>query len=105
MIPCMRLLGAYCERHLLMTQFWVFTVNQPVLFSILLLSTPILTSCTLRYFGGVVAFNKNPAMSPSSSSHCGQYDTMYAAIGCVLRKAFADDTFLGVNCEPARKEN
>ena len=26
----MRLLGAYCERHLLMTQFWVFTVNQLV---------------------------------------------------------------------------
>ena len=31
MIPCMRLLGAYCGRHLLMTQFWVFTVNKPVL--------------------------------------------------------------------------
>ena len=30
MIPRIRLLGAYCGRHLLMTEFWVFTVNQPV---------------------------------------------------------------------------
>ena len=50
-----------------------------------------------------MALNKNPAMSPSSSVHCGQYDTMYATIGCVLRKAFADDTILGVHHEPARK--
>ena len=48
------------------------------------------------------ALHKNPAMSPSSSGHCGQYDTMYATIGCVLRKAFADDTILGVHREPAR---
>ena len=50
----------------------------------------------------VMALNKNPAMSPSLSGHCGQYDTMYATIGCVLRKAFADDTILGVHREPAR---
>ena len=50
-----------------------------------------------------MALNKNPAMSPSSSGHCGQYDTMYATIGCVLRKAFADDTILGVHREPARR--
>jgi len=49
-----------------------------------------------------MALNKNPAMSPSSSGHCGQYDTMYATIGCVLRKAFADDTILGVHREPVR---
>ena len=49
-----------------------------------------------------MALNKIPAMSPSSSSYCGQYDTMYATIGCVLRKAFADDTILGVHREPAR---
>ena len=49
-----------------------------------------------------MALNKNPAMSPSSSGHCGQYDTMYATIGCVLRKAFADDTILGDNLESAR---
>ena len=30
MIPRMRLLGAYCGRHLLMTQFWVFPVNRLV---------------------------------------------------------------------------
>ena len=52
-----------------------------------------------------MALNKNPAMSPSSSVHCGQYDTMYATIGCVLRKAFADDTSLGVHRGPARKES
>ena len=49
-----------------------------------------------------MALNKNPAMSPSSSGHCGQYDTRYATIGCVLREAFADDTILGVHREPAR---
>ena len=49
-----------------------------------------------------MALNKNPAMSPSSSGHCGQYDTRYATIGCVLRKAFADDTILGDHREPVR---
>ena len=48
------------------------------------------------------ALDENPAMSPSSSVHCGQYDTLYATIGCVLRKAFADDTILGDKREPAR---
>ena len=43
-----------------------------------------------------MALNKDPAMSPSSSGHCGQYDTMYATIGCVLRKAFAGDRNLGL---------
>ena len=53
-----------------------------------------------------MALNKIPAMSPSSSGHCSQYDTTYATIGCVLRKAFADDTiFLGVHREPARNRN
>ena len=47
------------------------------------------------------AFRKNPAMSPSSSVHCGQYNTKYATIGCVLRKAFADDRIWGVDREPA----
>ena len=46
--------------------------------------------------------NKNPALSPSSSLYCGQCDTTYAIIGCILRKAFADDTILGVKREPAR---
>ena len=50
----------------------------------------------------VMALNQYLAMSPSSSVHCGQYDTRYATIGCVLRKAFADDTILGVHREPAR---
>ena len=49
-----------------------------------------------------MALNKNPAMSPSSSAHGGQYDTLYATIGCVLRKAFAGDTILGVHRESAR---
>ena len=49
-----------------------------------------------------MALNKNSAMSPSSSGHYDQYDTTYATIGCVLRKAFADDTILGVHREPAR---
>ena len=49
-----------------------------------------------------MALNKNPAMSPSSSGHCGQYDTMYATIGCVLRNAFADDRILGDNLGSAR---
>ena len=44
---------------------------------------------------------KNPAMSPSSSVHCGQYDTTYTTVGCILRKAFADDTILGDEREPA----
>ena len=35
MIPRVRLLGAYCGRHLLMTEFWVFTVNQPVRVTVL----------------------------------------------------------------------
>ena len=30
MIPRIRLLGGYCGRHVLMTEFGVFTVNQPV---------------------------------------------------------------------------
>ena len=49
-----------------------------------------------------MALNKNPAMSPSSSIHCGQYDTTYATIGDILRKAFADDTILGDESVPAR---
>ena len=52
-----------------------------------------------------MALNKIPAMSPSSPGHCGQYDTMYATIGCVLRKAFADDTILGVHREQACMKN
>ena len=48
------------------------------------------------------ALNKTPAMSPSWSVHRGQYDTMYASIGCVLRKAFTDDTMSGDKREPAR---
>ena len=50
-----------------------------------------------------MALNKNPAMSPSSSVHCGQYNTTCTTIGCVLRKAFADDKILGVHREPACK--
>ena len=46
--------------------------------------------------------HKNQAMSTSSSGHRGQYDTMYANIGCVLRKAFADATILGDHRESAR---
>ena len=34
----------------------------------------------------VMALDKNLAMSPSSSVHCGQYDTTYTTIGCVLRR-------------------
>ena len=49
-----------------------------------------------------MALNKSPAMSLSSSVHCGQYDTTFTTIGCVLRKAFAVDTILGVNREPAQ---
>ena len=49
----------------------------------------------------VMALNKNLAMSPSSSVHCGQYDTTYTTIGWVLRKAFADDRIWGVHREPA----
>ena len=48
-----------------------------------------------------MALNKNPAMSPSSSVHYGQYDATYATIGFVLRKAFADDSILSVHREPA----
>ena len=48
-----------------------------------------------------MALNKNPAMSPSSSVHCGQYDTTYATIGGTLREAFADDTIWGDEREPA----
>lgn len=47
-----------------------------------------------------MASTKKSAMSPSSSFHLwGQYDTMYqyAAIGYVARKAFDDDTTMGVN--------
>ena len=51
-----------------------------------------------------MALNKNLALSPSSSGHCGRYDTMYATIGCVLRKACADDTILGVHREPVRNQ-
>ena len=47
--------------------------------------------------------HKNQAMSTSSSGHRGQYDTMYANIGCVLRKAFADATILGDHRESARR--
>jgi len=35
MIPRVRLLGAYCGRHLLMTEFGVFTMNQPVRVTVL----------------------------------------------------------------------
>ena len=28
----------------------------------------------------IMASNKSPAMSPSSSVHCGQYDTMYVTM-------------------------
>ena len=49
-----------------------------------------------------MALNENPAMSPSSSVHCGQYDATYATIGCTLRKAFVDETILSDKCEPAR---
>ena len=48
-----------------------------------------------------MALNENPAMSPSSSVHCGQDDTIYATIGCVLRKVFADDRISGVHRDPA----
>ena len=41
------------------------------------------------------ALHKNPAMSPSSSVHCGQYDTTYATIGGTLQEALADDTIWG----------
>ena len=51
----------------------------------------------------IMTWNKNLAMPPSSIVHCDQYDTMYMAIGCILRKAFADDnTILGLMREPAR---
>ena len=50
-----------------------------------------------------IALNKNPEMSPSSSVHRSHYDTTHATIGCILRKAFADDTILGNEREPARR--
>ena len=49
-----------------------------------------------------MALNKNPAMPPSSSDHCGQYDTTYATLGGTLQEVFADDTILGDKREPAR---
>ena len=48
-----------------------------------------------------MALKNTLAMSPSSSVHCGQSDTTYATVGCVLRKALADDTILGDKREPA----
>lgn len=41
-------------------------------------------------------------MSCSSAVRGGQYDIMYAIIELVLRKAFADDTLMGDEHEPAR---
>lgn len=45
---------------------------------------------------------QSPTVSPFSPFHCGQYDTMHATLGCVVRKAFTDDTDWGNEREPAR---
>lgn len=56
----------------------------------------------VQYHSTTTASDKNPVISPSSFVYCSQYDTIYATVRYVVRKAIADDGILGDRHEPAR---